>query len=88
MSKVPFTINVDQYVCTELERMRVMIKTLDFSGLAASIERVQLHVTAMEDALYKYSDVKHSITKKVKDTEVLDAEFRLYVTNKLEELNN
>lgn len=52
MSKVPMTIDVDRFVCTELEDMRAMVKHLDFSGISASIERIQRHATAMEDALY------------------------------------
>jgi hypothetical protein len=87
MSRVPYTINVDQYVCVELERIRTMLKTLDFSGLAASVERVQLHATAMEDALFTYYDIKQLLTSKVSDTNISDAEFRKLATTQLEKLS-
>ena len=59
MSKVPYTINVDEYICTELDRLRKMKETLDFSMLPAIIERIQHHASSMESALYLYEDIKY-----------------------------
>ena len=56
MSRVPFTIDVDRFICTELDQCRGMIKSRDFSNLSACIERMQLHANVMEDALYQYRD--------------------------------
>ena len=53
MSKTPYTINLDDYVYSELERIRKSIKTLDFSGLEATVERLQYHGEKMEAALYE-----------------------------------
>jgi len=61
MSRVPFTVNVEEYVCTELSRMRTMRDTHDYSGLLASIERVQQHVNRMETALYANESLKMSV---------------------------
>ena len=63
MSKVPMTIDVDRYVCSELEEMRKMYKNRDFSGMMAAMERVQAHAQAMEDALYsnKYKEFFDSV---------------------------
>lgn len=76
MSRVPYTIHVDEFVCTELERMRTMCKTLDFSGLPASIERVQYHATSMENGLYAYESIKYNLKGKLFDDTVSDEEFR------------
>lgn len=75
MSKVPFTIDVDRYICTELEQCRGMIKSRDFSGLSACVERMQLHANAMEDALYHYRDKLGDVNKEtVKFFEALEKE--------------
>ena len=76
MSKVPYTINVDEYICTELEIIRKMTKTLDFSGLAAVVERIQHHGSSMENALYRYDGIKHSLVHHLDDKELSDKEFR------------
>ncbi len=56
MSNVPYTINLDDYICNELERMRTMTKTFDFGGLPGAVERIQYHASRMENALYKQKD--------------------------------
>ena len=61
MSKTPYTINLDDYVCSELERIRKSIKTLDFSGLEATVERLQYHGEKMEEALYKQRNALNRI---------------------------
>ena len=76
MSKVPYTINVDRYICTELEYIRKMLETHDFSMLKATVERIQFHASAMEDALYRYEGIKYNLKNKVEDNEVDDATFR------------
>lgn len=52
MSKIPITIDVERYVCTELEELRKMHRCRDYSGMLAVVERIQRHVNAMEEALY------------------------------------
>ena len=71
MSKVPITIDVDRYVCSELQDLRKMYEHRDFSGMMASTERIQRHVTAMEEGLNsnKYSDFYHNTDW------ILDSEF-------------
>jgi hypothetical protein len=76
MSKIPYTIAVDRFVCSELELIRTMIKTYDFSSLAAVVERIQYHVSSMEDALYRYDGIRHTLKDKVNDDDCFDSEFR------------
>ncbi len=63
MSKVSITIELDQTLCHELDEMRDAVKTLDFSSILASIERVQKHGNAMESALYRYKEVFEGFDK-------------------------
>jgi len=76
MSKVPYTIDVNRFICTELEDIRKMIRVLDFSPLAATVERIQHHGTAMEEALYRYEGIRYTLAHMVDDKEKSDAEFR------------
>jgi ribosomal 50S subunit-associated protein YjgA (DUF615 family) len=76
MSKVPYTINVDRYICTELEYIRKMLETHDFSTLKATVERIQFHASSMEEALYRYEGIRYNLKDKVNDEEVDDAKFR------------
>lgn len=76
MSKTPYTIDVDRYICYELELIRKMLETYDFSSLKAVVERIQHHATSMEDALYTYNDVRYTIRGHVDNEETSDAEFR------------
>jgi hypothetical protein len=84
MSKVPYTVNVDEYVCSVLEEIRTMCKTLDFSRLPAAVENIQHHTNKMEAALTYYEDIKYGIKNKCWDTSVSDEEFRNYVKGKTE----
>ena len=52
MSKIPYEIDVDRWICTELGDIRDMQKTHDYSRLLATVERIQYHAQCMEDALY------------------------------------
>lgn len=61
MSKVTITLEVDRYICTELEDVREMIRDLDFSGLKASVERIQKHASSMEGALRNYNQYMQDI---------------------------
>ena len=83
MSKVPYTVDVDRYICSELESIRTMIKTLDFSSLLSTVERIQYHASAMEDALYAKADLCSGIYRKAKDEEVSDKEVRDFVISSL-----
>ena len=76
MSKVPYTINVDRYICTELAHIRKMLETHDFSMLKATVERIQFHASAMEEALYRYEGIKFTLKDKINDDSVDDANFR------------
>jgi predicted nucleic acid-binding Zn-ribbon protein len=87
MSKVPYTINVDEYVCTALEQMRGMVKVLDFSGLPAAIERVQHHANQMENALYTYESIKHQINKLLEEKDLSDEDFKKKVVDIMERIN-
>lgn len=85
MAKIPYTVNVDEYVCSELETMRKMVSTLDFSGLSAAIERVQFHVSRMEDALYTYQDLK-DYAKNYGNEKVSNEEFRAEIVKRAKEI--
>jgi len=76
MSKIPYTINVDRYICSELEYIRKMNENRDYSMLAATIERIQYHASAMEDALYRYEGIKYKLKSDVEDKNTTDEEFR------------
>jgi hypothetical protein len=87
MSKVPYTINVDRYICTELEYIRKMLETHDFSMLRAAVERIQFHASSMEEALYRYEGIKYKLKNKVDDKEVDDEAFRKVALEVLKELD-
>ncbi len=76
MSKVPYTIDVNRYICTELEYLRKMLVTHDFSMLPAAIERIQFHASSMEEALYRYEGIKYTLKNDVDSETISDAEFR------------
>ena len=69
MSKVTITLELDRFICTELSDVREMIETLDFSGLKASVERIQKHANSMESALHNYNSYMNDIKKILDDTE-------------------
>lgn len=79
MSRTPYTINVDEYICGCLEQIRKMVETRDFSSLLAVTERIQYHATKMESALYSYEDIKYKITRRVDQEDLTDEQFRDYV---------
>ena len=87
MSKVPYTINVNEYICSELETIRKMINTHDFSMLPAVAERIQFHATAMESALYRYDGIRYTIKNILKE-ELTDTEFREKVKNIMENVKD
>lgn len=87
MSRVPYTINVEEYVCTALEQIRGMVKSLDFSGLSAAIERIQFHANQMENALYSYEGIKRQVNKLLEDEKLSDAEFKEKVSEFMKEIN-
>lgn len=76
MSKVPYTVNVEEYVCSVLEEMRKMCKTLDFTALPARIENIQHHASKMEEAIHATFKRKYSVKSLCEDESVTDAEFR------------
>jgi len=88
MSKVPYTIDVNRYICTELEYLRKMLVTHDFSMLSAAIERIQFHASSMEEALYRYEDIKYKLKNAVDNEEMTDEEFRKKALKVLNDLKN
>ena len=76
MSKVPYTIDVNRYICSELDSIRKMFETYDFSMLKATVERIQFHASAMEEALYRYEGIKYTLKNKIDEEGVTDADFR------------
>ena len=83
MSKVPYTVNVNEYICACLEQIRTMLKTHDFSALPAVVERIQYHASKMEAALYQNGDIKGGIANRVNREDMSDAEFRDYVRERV-----
>ena len=88
MSKVPYTIDVNRYICTELEYLRKMIVTHDFSMLPAAIERIQFHASSMEEALYRYEGIKYTLKNAVDDEKMTDKEFRKKALKVLENIKS
>lgn len=76
MSKIPYTINIDRFICTELEYIRKMNENRDYSMLAAAIERIQYHASSMEEALYRYEGIKYRLKDDVNNKDVTDEDFR------------
>lgn len=83
MSKIPYTVNVNEYICDNLEQIRKMLKTYDFSSLGAVVERIQYHANKMESALYSYEDIKYNIVSRVDKEDMSDQEFRQYVRGRV-----
>lgn len=86
MSKIPYTIDVKEYICSELERIRQMTKTLDFSSLLAVVERIQFHASSMEAALYRWKDFRYDL-QQILDDEKDDDKLRERLKEKLAEMN-
>lgn len=84
MSKIPYTVNVNEYICDNLEQIRKMLVTHDFSNLPAVVERIQYHASKMESALYSYEDLKYKVIRRVNDKELTDEEFRKLVKELVE----
>lgn len=88
MSKIPYIVNVNEYVCDCLEQIRTMLKTHDFSALPAVVERIQYHASKMEAALYSYEDIKYHISNRVNKEDMTDQEFRKYVKDRVKKWDN
>jgi len=88
MSKVPYTIDVNRYICTELEYLRKMLVTHDFSMMPAAIERIQFHASSMEEALYRYEGIKYTLKNAVDDEKMTDEEFRKKALKVLENIKS
>ena len=83
MSRIPYTINVDEYICTALEQMRKMNESRDYSGLAAAIERIQHHANHMESALYSYEHIKNFAIRELAKEDVTADKFMQAMKEKL-----
>lgn len=88
MSRIPYTVNVNEYICDNLEQIRKMLETKDFSSLDAVVERIQYHASKMEAALYSYEDLKYGVTRRVNDEAITDADFRKYVKERAVKWSN
>ena len=87
MSRIPYTINVEEYICTVLEQMRKMNESRDYSGLSAAIERIQFHANQMENALYSYEGIKRQINRHLEDEKLSETEFKEKVSEFMKEIN-
>lgn len=87
MSRIPYTVNVDEYICDCLQQIRKMLETHDFSSLPAVVERIQYHASKMESALYSYEDLKYKVIRRVDDKELTDEDFRKFVKQQTEKWN-
>jgi hypothetical protein len=76
MSRIPYTVDVNEYICDVLEDIRKSMKTLDFSRLPAQIEHLQYHASRMEGALDRNWSVVNYVKERGEDSEVDDKEFR------------
>jgi len=76
MSKVKYTVDIEEYICDVLEDMRKMTKTGDYSRLPAAIEHLQHHAYKMENAIYASSEAKRRIEHCVDDDDLGDWDFR------------
>lgn len=84
MSRVPYTVNVDEYICSALEQIRKMNVTHDYSSLLAVVERIQNHANAMEDAIYSSFDMKSRVKQACLDDNLSDEDFRKKVKEIME----
>jgi len=84
MSK-QYRILTDDYICTELETLRKMHETRDYSGLAAVIERIQIHANAMESGLYWYRGSFHEIDNVLKDKKLTNPQKLAKISKKVKE---
>jgi hypothetical protein len=64
-----------------------MFETYDFSMLKATVERIQFHASAMEEALYRYEGIKYTLKNKVDEEGVTDADFREKAREVLKQLD-
>ncbi len=85
MAKTKYTISVDEYICTDLARLRTMLKTHDFSGMLSTVERIQYHADRMEAALYEVRDRGFEITRLCKDEKLPEKELREKIIKLLKE---
>ena len=72
MSKVTYEIN--RTLCEELEILRRGDKNRDYSMLPATLERIQAHANAMENALYSRTNWKGALNKQLKKLDDPDNE--------------
>lgn len=87
MSKVPYTVDVDEYICSALEQIRKMNETRDYSSLMAVVERIQFHAQRMEDAIYVALDNKFWIKQNTHSTDMDDQEFRKQMQQRFKKEN-
>lgn len=74
MSKVPITIDVDRFLCDELEVLRRCNETRDFSLVPGTVERIQLHANAMEGGLHAYKSLLYTFREIIEDEKISDKE--------------
>ena len=69
MARVVYEVNIERSICEELEEIRRMLITHDFSGLAANVERIQHHANCMESALWCRKEKIFELEEKLKQFE-------------------
>lgn len=73
MSRVPYLVNIDAFICGELDEIRKMYKTLDFSSLPAIVERIQHHSNAMEQVIWGYKNTIDKVEQLLSDKDISES---------------
>lgn len=62
-----YEVDINNTICSELELIRTMAKTLDFSTLPGVVERIQYHASCMEQALWDFHSIKNDVKHALKE---------------------
>lgn len=86
MSRVPYTVNIDEFICSALTEIREMDKVRDYSRLMAVVERIQSHANKMEEAIWaRKSTIEEA--RKILDDENLSANQKIKKIRKVYDKN-
>ncbi len=75
MSRIKYTVDVNEYICSALEQIRKMHETRDYSSLLAVTERIQHHADMMEKSIGDAFEGKYSIRRMLKKEDMTPEEF-------------
>jgi len=67
MANVPYEVNIQRSICEELDEIREMMVTFDFSRLRANVERIQHHANCMESALWQRKEEVFDLEQKLEE---------------------